>query len=439
MFSESGGVAEAGPSELALHLDGLSKKYPIYARPGLKLWELISLGRKRFHREFWALKDICLQVDSGSTVAIIGQNGSGKSTLLQIVAGILRPTAGQCRVQGRVSALLELGAGFNPEFTGRENVFMNGAILGLSRHEITHRLPSILEFAEIGEFIDRPVKTYSSGMFMRLAFAVAIHVEPDILLVDEALSVGDLIFQHRCINRIRRLSQLGKTVLFVTHDLQAVTQFCDRAILLDEGRKLEDGEPEKVVRRYRALIFERERKTIGVGKDRVELEQDGSLPVVDAIPYIHHRYGEGGAEIMGILLHSMDGLVLNEVEAGQEVRLLISARFHRSMEHPIIGFTVRDRLGVEVTSSNTSYEGLDLPPVRAGNVISAGFRIRIPALRPGSYSISPAIAQGNIWEHTIEDWIDNAYIINILDRGLVYGLMRWPVQASFKVIPKRPS
>ena len=439
MFSESGWVAEAGPSELALHLDGLSKKYPIYAHPGLKLWELISLGRKRFHQEFWALKDICLQVDSGSTVAIIGQNGSGKSTLLQIVAGILRPTAGQCRVQGRVSALLELGAGFNLEFTGRENVFMNGAILGLSRNEITHRLPSILEFSEIGEFIDRPVKTYSSGMFMRLAFAVAIHVELDILLVDEALSVGDLIFQHRCINRIRRLRQLGKTVLFVTHDLQAVTQFCDRAILLDEGRKLEDGEPEKVVRRYRALIFERERKTIGVGKDRVELEQDGSLPVVDAIPYIHDRYGEGGAEIMGILLHSMDGLVLNEVEAGQEVRLLISARFHRSMEHPIIGFTVRDRLGVEVTSSNTSYEGLDLPPARAGNVISVGFRIRIPALRPGSYSISPAIAQGNIWEHTIEDWIDNAYIINISDRGLVYGLMRWPVQASFKVIPKRPS
>ena len=429
------GVASAS-SKSVLHMDRLSKKYAIYDRPSLRLWELMTLRRNRLHREFWALQDISLEVSAGTTLAIIGQNGSGKSTLLQIVAGILTPTRGRCSVHGRISALLELGSGFNPEFTGRENIFMNGAILNLTHHEVHQRLPSILEFAEIGEFIDQPVKTYSSGMFLRLAFAVAIHVDPDILLVDEALAVGDLVFQHRCINRIRRLRNAGKTILFVTHDLQAVTQFCDRAILLDGGHKIEDGDPEDVVQRYRALMFERERKAIGIDPERVALQQDGSLPVVNTIPYIHHRYGAGGAEIMGILLHSADGSVLNQAKPHQEVRLLISVRFHRSIQRPIIGFTVRDRLGAEVTASNTSYEDLQLPAAQVGDVFNAGFRIKIPALRPGSYTISPAIAQGTVSEHTIEDWIDNAYVIDITTDGLVYGLMRWSVEASFNVISK---
>ncbi len=420
-------------SPAVIRLTNLSKKYPIYDRPSQKLKEILTLRRRSFHREFWALQDIDLEVSSGTTLGIVGQNGSGKSTLLQLVSGILRPTRGECSVTGVVSALLELGSGFNPEFTGLENVFMNGAIMGLTHTQMEERLDSILEFAEIGDFVSQPVKTYSSGMFMRLAFAVAVHVDPDILLVDEALAVGDLVFQHRCISRINRFRQEGKTVLFVTHDLQAVTRFCDRAILLDYGKLLQDGSPEEVAQRYQTLIFERERRKAGMADVWPASPQDKNLRTVTTIPYVHHRYGEGRAHILGIILLGDDHRVLNEVKGGQEVHLVVSAEIHEDIEHPIIGFTVRDKLGVEITSSNTSYEGLNLPAAHAGEVITVGFRITVPELRPGSYSVSPAIAQGNIWEHTIEDWIDNAYIVNISDSGLVYGMMRWPVSASYNV------
>ncbi len=415
----------------AIHLKHLSKKYAIYDRPSQKLAELFTLRRKRWHREFWALKDISLEVSPGTTLGIVGQNGSGKSTLLQVVAGILTQTSGECSVEGKVSALLELGSGFSPEFTGRDNVFMNGAIMGLTHSQVEKRLEDILDFAEIGEFVDQPVKTYSSGMFMRLAFAVAIHVDPDILLVDEVLAVGDLVFQHRCTNRIRRLRQEGKTILFVTHDLQAITRFCDRAILLDHGQKLEDGDPEQVVQRYQALIAEREQKA-GSGEVWTGAEQDQNLQVVSTIPHIHHRYGDGGAKVIGIILHSSEGEVLNEIRAGEEVHLVISVQFVRPLQNPIIGFTIRDHLGVEIAASNTSYEGLHLPPTNPEDVLTVGFQIQIPELRPDSYSISPAVANGNIWQHSIEDWIDNAYIVNLVDSGLVYGMMRWSVQASYR-------
>lgn len=416
----------------SIRIRSLSKKYPIYRRPSQKILEVLSLRRLQLHQEHWALRGIDLEVDPGTTVGIVGQNGSGKSTLLQIVAGILSQSAGACTVQGTVAALLELGAGFNSEFTGRENVYMNAAIQGLTKRQIDERLDGILDFAEIGPFIDQPVKTYSSGMFLRLAFSAAIHVDPDILLVDEALAVGDLIFQHRCINRIRRLRQEGKTILFVTHDLSAVTKFCDRAVLIDQSRLIMDDLPEPVVRRYQELIYERERRMAGQGEERLDTPQDASLPLVGTVPYIHNRYGEGGAEIIGIILHSPDGKVLNQAAAGEEALLLISVRFKRDLKDVIVGFKLRDHLGVEITSSNTAYEGLHLPAVRRQEKMTVAFRLRIPNIRPGSYSISPAVAQGNIWEHKIQDWIDNAYIINVLDTGLVYGMMKWPVEASFR-------
>lgn len=436
MFFESGGDA-------AIFLKNLSKKYPIYDRPSHKLLELITLRRKQWHREFWALQDVDLIVDPGTTLGIIGQNGSGKSTLLQIIAGIHRQTRGDCFVRGTVSALLELGAGFNPEFTGRENVFMNGAILGFGQDQMERMLPQILDFAEIGDFIDQPVKTYSSGMFMRLAFAVAIHVDPDILLVDESLAVGDLIFQHRCTNRIRRLREEGKTILFVTHDLQAVTRFCDRAVLLDSGRKLEDGSPEKVVQRYHSLIFERERRRAGEADVLETAREDERVPIVTTIPRVDHRYGEGGAEIVGVILLGEEKQVVNEAKPGDELELIVSARFDKRVKHPIVGFTVRDRLGMELAASNTSYSGLDLPEVVGGQTVSVAFKFKIPAIRPGSYSISPAVASGNIWEHQIEDWIDNAYIFTINEAGLIYGLMKWPVEARYRTLaegvnPNRP-
>lgn len=419
-------------SSPVIHLWKVSKKYPIYDTPSQKLAEMLTLRRKSFHREFWALEEIDLEVEKGTTLGIIGQNGSGKSTLLQIIAGILRQSRGECVVEGSVAALLELGAGFNPEFSGRENVFMNGAINGIPRGVMEERFDDILAFAEIGEFIDQPVKTYSSGMFVRLAFAVAIHVDPDILLVDEALAVGDMIFQHRCINRIRRMKREGKTILFVTHDLQAVTQFCDRAILLDQGKKLVDSSPDEVVQAYHALVFERERKQEGTAEAWIEVEEDGSLPVVRSIPYVHHRYGEGGAEIIGIILNSPEGRVATDLRAGEQLQLLVSVQFKKPIQSPIVGVTIRDRMGQEICATNSSFEGMSLPAARTGEIMTVGFSWTVPPLRPGSYSISPAVARGNVWEHQIEDWIDNAYIVNIVETGLVYGLMKVPFGVSFR-------
>lgn len=419
-------------SEPVIQLRRLSKKYPIYAGPGWKLAELLTLRRKSFHREFWALRDIDLEVPARTTLGIIGPNGSGKSTLLQIIAGILRQTSGECEVRGNVAALLELGAGFNPEFTGRENILMSGAISGLSRREIERRFDQIVDFAEIGDFIDQPVKTYSSGMFVRLAFAVAIHVDPEILLVDEALAVGDLIFQHRCVNRIRRMRREGKTILFVTHDLQSLVEFCDRAVLLDQGRKLREGDPAEVAHHYRKLIFERERRRAEREQRQVPLAQDEGLPVVRSIPYVHHRYGEGGARILGIIVVTPEGEVATEIRAGQRLSILVTVEFHTDVPDPIVGVTLRDRLGMEICATNTSYEGRALPPARRGEIVTVGFDWEVPPWRPGSYSLSPAVAAGSIWEHTIHDWIDNAYILDLLNTGLVYGLMRVPFQVRVR-------
>jgi ABC-type polysaccharide/polyol phosphate transport system ATPase subunit len=246
----------------AIQVRGLSKKYRLFASPAERLKEALHPFRKRYHREFWALRDIDLTVEPGQTMGIIGRNGSGKSTLLQIICGVLQPTAGQVQVNGRVSALLELGAGFNPDFTGRENVYLNGAIMGYTREEMRDRMPLIEEFAGIGEFIDQPVKTYSSGMFVRLAFAAAINVDPDILVVDEALAVGDVSFQHKCYEQLHSLRDDGVTILFVTHDTRLVTQHCEMALLLSEGRMVATGNPDDVVHTYLDTLRISEARTV---------------------------------------------------------------------------------------------------------------------------------------------------------------------------------
>ena len=415
----------------AIKVQHLSKKYRIYNRPWDKLRELAGLGTGKLHREFWALDDISFEAESGCTLGIIGQNGSGKSTLLQILAGIMSQTRGDCFVSGKVSALLELGSGFNPEFTGRENVFMNGAILGFGPSEMERRFDSIAAFAEIGSFMDQPVKTYSSGMFMRLAFAVAINVDPDILLIDEALAVGDLIFQHRCMHRMNHLRESGKTILLVTHDLDAVTKFCDRALLIDRGRLLEDGKPDLVVQKYRALIFERERRSGGFdgnsGNGRAEQVSGKRMPVARSIPNVDHRFGSGEAALLGVELLDEAGAALSEVTGGQTVIIRISARVNQEIEQPIVGYYIRDRLGIDISGCNTSYLGQPLPPARKGQVITSDFRVEFPNLAPGSYSVSPAVAKGTILRHDMCDWIDNALVFTARPQGMIYGMMRMNV------------
>ena len=419
----------------AISLQHVSKQYPVYRRPSDKFLELLTLKRRSFHKSFWALRDVSLRIEPGMTAGIIGANGSGKSTLLQLVAGILRPTSGVLSVQGKVAALLELGAGFNPNFTGRENVYMNASILGLQKAQVDDRFGEIESFASIGEFIDQPVKTYSSGMFMRLAFAVAINVDPEILLVDEALAVGDIVFQHRCMHRIDQLRRSGKTILFVSHDLQAITRLCDTTVLLDHGSVVQEGEPYAVVQKYLEIFFERERRHKPLPGDELPAvgRIDPSIAVVNTIPHMDRRFGNGKARIHGILVLDTKHRVLNQARAEDTVVVRITARFEEAVEHPIIGFTLRDHLNVEISSTNTSYEKLKLPPAGAGDYVTVDFRVLIPRMRPGSYSISPAVASGNIWEHDICDWIDNAYILSLLDTELVYGMWKLDVEASYRV------
>lgn len=415
-----------------IRVQHLSKKYQIYQRPWDKLREMFRMGEK-LHREFWALQDVSFSVENGQSLGIIGQNGSGKSTLLQVLAGIMRQTQGDCIVEGKVSALLELGSGFNPEFTGRENVIMNGAILGFDTREMNRRLEAIARFAEIGSFLDQPVKIYSSGMFMRLAFAVAVNVDPDILLVDEALAVGDLIFQHRCMHRMNELRESGKTIVFVTHDLGAVVRFCDRAILLDGGRLLEDSTPDIVVQKYRALVFERERRYglpdgagEAAGVSAVHHAGTG-VPVVRGIPNIDHRFGNGDAAVLGIELLDETGRPTREVFGGQHLVMRISVEFSHRVDRPILGFTLRDRMGIEITACNTTHSGRVLPPACEGQIYTSDFRFQIPRLGPGSYSVSPAVACGDTLKHDMCDWIDNALVFEVKTEDLVYGMMKMDV------------
>jgi ABC-type polysaccharide/polyol phosphate transport system ATPase subunit len=414
----------------------LSKKYQIYDRPWDKLREVLRLSRVPLHREFWALNDISFEVEPGQTLGIIGQNGSGKSTLLQVLAGIMRQTRGDCHVSGKVSALLELGSGFNPEFTGRENVFMNGAILGLDTRRMQERFDAIARFAEIGEFMNQPVRTYSSGMFMRLAFAVAVNVDPDVLLVDEALAVGDLIFQHRCMHRMNQLRDGGKTIILVTHDLGAITKFCNCALLLDGGRLLEEGKPDRVVQKYRALIFERERRyggfesgDAGSGETEVCLAAE-DMPVARVIPNIDHRFGSGEATVLGVELMDAQGKPTREVFGGEKVVVRVSVQFNQNLAAPIIGYTVRDRMGIELSACNTSYAGRALRAAGKGQIFTSDFQILLPHLAAGSYSISPAVAKGDVLKHDMCDWIDNALVFSLQTDQMIYGTLKMDVDVK---------
>jgi lipopolysaccharide transport system ATP-binding protein len=417
-----------------IQVEHLSKKYAIYQRSWDKLREILHICKEPLHKEFWALQDITFSVEQGQTVGVIGQNGSGKSTLLQILAGIMRQSRGDCHVNGKVSALLELGSGFNPEFTGRENVFMNGAILGMDRQQMQQRFEAIARFAEIGGFMDQPVKTYSSGMFMRLAFAVAVNVDPDILLVDEALAVGDLIFQHRCMHRMNHLRANGKTTVLVTHDLAAVTKFCDRALLLDGGYLLEDGPPDKVVQKYRALMFDRERRygsfngTEKGAEEGTIVRSGKKVEPVRSIPNIDHRFGNGAARIIGVDLLDEKEKPTREVWSGRTAVVRISVEFLQEVARPILGYTMRDRLGIDISACNTNYEGAVLPAARKGQIYTSDFEIHMPHMASGSYSIAPAVADGDLAKHDMCDWIDNALVFSLVSGELIYGMLKLDVE-----------
>jgi ABC-type polysaccharide/polyol phosphate transport system ATPase subunit len=424
-----------------IRAEGISKCFPVYHQPSDYLWELLGFRRRRHDEPFWAVRDVTVEIERGDCLGIVGENGSGKSTLLGILAGVLRPSEGWVRLGGRVSALLELGTGFNPDFTGRENILMNAAILRLTDAQTRRRIPEIERFAEIGEFVDRPVKTYSSGMFLRLAFAVAVHLDPDILIVDEALSVGDYFFQQRCIQKILQMKQQGRTIVFVSHDLEAVRVLADRAIWMERGSVRLEGKTDEVVAKYLAAMVTRGHKDVmqeePLGKPMAGVSDDLDIspeaferipPFLCSIPNVDHRYGNGKARIEGIGIFNAEGSPTATASQGDRLCIRISVQFLDDVERPNIGFMLRNRLGQDVTGTNVLFEGQRLKPARVGDRLSVDFVMDLPFLHSGFYYFSPAIADGELNQYDMCDWIDNACAVNVLERSTTYGHLRIPIR-----------
>jgi lipopolysaccharide transport system ATP-binding protein len=425
-------VSSAPDSGLAVEFSHVSKSYSIYAAPRDRLKELAALGRRKFHTDFWALRDVSFEIHRGETFCVLGENGSGKSTLLQICAGILQPSSGTALAHGRVAALLELGSGFNPEFSGKDNVYLNGAILGLSTQEMDRRFPDIEAFAEIGDFIHQPVKTYSSGMVVRLAFAVSIHLDPEILLVDEALAVGDVYFRQRCMRKVHELRSQGITILFVSHSTSDVKALGDRALWLEKGAVKAIGRTDLVVNQYLAAMS---------AKDMVYQAHEASthtqpLPTlsdefVEGIPNIDHRFGDGNAEIIGVAVLDTDGNRAGALHPNATVVVRISVRAKRDLDRPIVGFMFRNHLGVDFAGTNTARERNDLPPMRAGDRCTVDFYLDLPPLYASSFSFSPAIANGTLEQYSMCDWIDNAVVLQMEKSDEpIYGQFHLPCRVQ---------
>ncbi|MDQ6678017.1 MAG: ABC transporter ATP-binding protein [Acidobacteriota bacterium] len=358
----------------------------------------MGISKNRIYKEFWALRDISLEVGRGEILSLVGPNGCGKSTLLQIVSGILQPTSGRVVAQGRIAALLELGAGFNPEFTGRENVFLNGEILGLSREQMKDALPLIERFAEIGAFINRPVKEYSTGMYVRLAFATAIHVKPEILIVDEALAVGDAVFANRCIRKFEELRQQKTTILFVSHDLGLVKQLSHRAVFLLNGQVAAAGEPSDVINRYVGVVLERQHHF-----DEV---QSYSAPHLDPT----HRHGDRASEVLNVTILDEDGTLCSIVGVHQYITIRVNIFFHKICFNPMVGVLIRTRIGMDVFGTNTKIEGVSLGTVEAGKKLAVAFRI--PAsFTPQQYTITVATQNEDGTSH---DWLDEVMSFEVV-------------------------
>jgi ABC-type polysaccharide/polyol phosphate transport system ATPase subunit len=412
----------------ALGFESVSKTYSIYASPGDRLRELASFRKPAHHQDFWALRDISFTVERGEVFCVIGENGAGKSTLLQLVAGILHPTAGSVTTSGRVSALLELGAGFDTEFSGRDNVYLNGAISGFSAREIDAKFRHIQDFAELGEFMNRPLKTYSSGMVVRLAFAVAIHADPEILLVDEALSVGDVYFRQKCMRKVHELRSRGVTILFVSHALADVSAIGDRTLWLDHGRIRELGDTETVVERYLEAMA---RKDAAYVQSRRSLNREEAPPVspvpVDHLPNVDHRSGDGRARVTGIALLDEAGEPLVQLQPSSRLIVRIAVRACAPIQRPVIGFMLRNHLGIDFSATDTLRENIGLPELREGEILAVDFHLDLPELYPAVFSFSPAVADGIFEQSAMCDWIDNAITIQMATgTEQVYGYTHVP-------------
>lgn len=378
--------------DTVIEIKNISKIYNLYNKPSDRLKEAL-FSRKSRHTEFAALNDVSFNVNKGEILGIIGKNGSGKSTILKIITNVLTPTSGECIVKGKIAALLELGAGFNMEYTGIENIYLNGQMIGFSKEEMDKKIQDIIDFADIGEHIYQPVKTYSSGMFARLAFSVAISVDPDILIVDEALSVGDVFFQNKCYRRFEEFRERGKTILFVTHDMGSVIRYCNRCVLLNAGKKIAEGNPQEMVDLYKRIMVgqwnENEEKEVdssstvkasNVKKDQLWKEQISTNPDMEV-------YGDGRADIIDFGIFSDTGDIGNNVYKGDYYSVKMKVRINEDNLNPIFAFKLRDVKGTELTGTNTMLEDIDTSQCKKGDIVTITFRQK-QYLQPGQYLVS---------------------------------------------------
>ncbi len=382
----------------------VSKVYPLYRHPAERLRQIVPLIGRKPISNFWALRDVSFQVNRGEMLALVGPNGSGKSTALQIAAGILQPTSGRVLTEGRIAALLELGAGFNPEFTGRENVYLSSEIMGVNHREIDLGFPEIERFASIGDFMDRPVKEYSTGMYMRLAFATAIHVRPDVLIVDEVLAVGDAIFANRCVKKFEELKSRGVTVLFVSHDLGLVKKLADRAIFLLNGSVTAEGRPSDVVNRYVGYVLDRQ-----AGEEQDQGRESSAASF---------RHGDGATLIHSVELRNSLGHRSRSVQAGEAVTIVIEAEFTRDVEHPVFGVLIRNRLGIDVYGTNTRVQQIDLGRFAKGDTIEVVFTMNCHLTRQ-EYTVTVAAQH---WDGSSQDWLDDAVQFTVVDTRDLAGV-----------------
>lgn len=387
-------------SEVAIRVDDVSKLYKLYDKPSDRLKESLGLTRKKLYKEHYALHNVSFDVKRGETVGIIGTNGSGKSTILKIITGVLNPSGGHVEIDGRISALLELGAGFNMEYTGIENIYLNGTMIGFSREEIDAKMQDILDFADIGDFVHQPVKTYSSGMFVRLAFAVAINIAPEILIVDEALSVGDVFFQAKCYKKFEDFKKMGKTILFVSHDLGSISKYCDRVVLLNRGKKLAEGTPKEMVSMYKRIMVNQDKaeEIAAHQMDMSSLEENDEKEIKEAAcegQWKKHynlnpdvdEYGNGAAEIEDFAIIDENGNYTNAIVKGTRFRLKSKVKFKQDVHDPIFTYTFKNIQGVAITGTNTMYEKKDVPLAKEGETYVATFEQDM-FLQGGEYLLS---------------------------------------------------
>lgn len=414
---------------VVISVQNVSKVYHLYHHPFDRVLGALAVSRKQ-KAEFWALRNINLRVEKGEVFALLGPNGSGKSTLLQIISGILQPTSGRVLCSGRVAALLELGAGFNPEFSGRENVYLNGEIMGLSREELDQAFPRIEGFAEIGQFIDRPVKEYSTGMYVRLAFSTAIHIDPEVLIVDEALAVGDAIFASRCVQKFEELRKKNVTVLLVSHDLGLIKRLADRAAFMLDGKIVMQGSPKDAVNRYVGFVLDRER----AGKERSTGLLEESLAPGSISGKTSFRHGDGASRVTDVQILNSNGEICHAFRPGDSIVLRIRAKFQKPVLNPVVGILIRNRIGMDIFGTNSRLESAELGDFEAGDEIEIEFELDCLLSRQ-EYTVTVAV---QYWNGLSQDWLDDVLDFQVEDTKDVAGVLNLNTRVRHQKIALAP-